>query len=296
MFGIFSFHRAYNEMRCAMKKLLICLILILLLCPRGVSASVEEPKVKADAALLYDMDRHVVLWQKGGDRPMAPASLIKVLNLLTAEPYISFDEDIVIGPLAQTVYNGQLMGITAGDVIRMDDLVYAMMLYSANDAAVAVADELAGDIAFYAILMDTKAWALGAVHTTSVNVNGYSDEKQKTTAYDLAVLGTAYMNNDRLKDFASAQSHTLQWLASEKEQEITNINKFLYSYEGATGLKTGTTNMAGKCLMATAEKNGKRYLAVALNSSDRYGDCMRMMDYGYREEGTISHEIIDDME
>ena len=154
-----------------MKKLLMCLILIGLFCPCGVEAYEEEPKVKADAALLYDMDRHVILWEKGGDRPMAPASLIKVLNLLTAEPYISFEEDIVIGPLAQTVYNGQLMGIAAGDVIRMDDLVYAMMLYSANDAAVAVADELAGDIAFYAILMDTKAWALGAVHTTSVNVN-----------------------------------------------------------------------------------------------------------------------------
>lgn len=279
-----------------MKKIILFLFAILLFCPCGVNAEMAEPKVKADAAMLYDMDDQRVVWEKDGDRPMAPASLIKVLNLLTAEPYISFDEDIVIGPLAQTVYNGQLMEIRAGDVVRMDDLIYAMMLYSANDAAVAVADELIGDIAFYAILMDVKAWALGAVHTTSVNVNGYSDEKQKTTAYDLAVIGTAYMNNERLRDFASAQSHRLQWLSPKKEQEITNINKFLYSYEGATGLKTGTTSMAGKCLIATAEKNGKRYLAVALNSSDRYGDCMQMMDYAYQEEGTLSYEIHDNLE
>lgn len=268
----------------------------LLSAPQEVAASILEPQVKADAALIYDMDRREVLWEKAGNVPMAPASLIKVLNLLTAEPYISFDEDIVIGPLARTVYSGQLMGLEAGDVVRMDDLVYAMMLYSANDAAVAVADELVGDIGFYAILMDTKAWALGAVHTTSINVNGYSDENQKTTAYDLAVIGTAYMDNERLRSFASASSHKLQWLSPKKEQEIQNINKFLASYDGATGLKTGTTNMAGKCLMATAEKNGKRYLAVALNSSDRYGDCIRMMDFAYQEEGALSHQIVDDLE
>lgn len=283
-----------------MKKTGICffLSLCLIFCFSSglAAASLEEPRVKADAALLYDMDRREVVWEKAGDAPMAPASLIKVLNLLTAEPYLSFEEDIVVGSLVREIYSGQLMGLEAGDVVRADDLVYAMMLHSANDAAVAVADALTGDIGFYAILMDTKAWALGAVHTTSVNVNGYSDEKQKTTAYDLAVIGTAFMDNGRLCDFASVQSHRLQWLSPEKELEINNINKFLASYEGATGLKTGTTDMAGKCLMATAEKNGKRYLAVALNSSDRYGDCIRMMDFAYREEGALSHDIVDDLE
>ncbi|MGM9567893.1 MAG: D-alanyl-D-alanine carboxypeptidase family protein [Clostridia bacterium] len=279
-----------------MKKTVLILMMIFLCFSSGVSGAEESPSVKADAALIYDMDEQMVLWQKEGNTPMAPASLIKVLNLLTAEPYLAFEEEIVIGPLAQTVYNGQLMGLSAGDVVKTDDLIYAMMLFSANDAAVAIADELTGNISFYAALMDTKAWALGAVHTTSVNVNGYSEENQKTTAYDLAVIGTAFMDNERLAGFAGARSHRLQWLAPEKEQEITNINKFLFSYEGATGLKTGTTSMAGKCLMASVEKNGKRYLAVALNSSDRYGDCIRMMDYAYQEEGALSAEIVDDME
>ena len=279
-----------------MKKTVLILMMIFFCFPCGLWGAEEDPTVKADAALIYDMDQGTVLWEKNSDAPMAPASLIKVLNLLTAEPYLSFDDEIVVGPLAQTVYNGQLMGLAAGDVVKAEDLVYAMMLFSANDAAVALADELTGSISFYAALMDTKAWALGAVRTTSVNVNGYSEEEQKTTAYDLAVIGAAYMDNERLAPFASAESHTLRWLTPKKEREIANINKFLYSYEGATGLKTGTTSMAGKCLMATGEKNGKRYLAVALNSSDRYGDCMRMMDYAYREGGVLSAEIVDDME
>jgi D-alanyl-D-alanine carboxypeptidase (penicillin-binding protein 5/6) len=227
------------------------------------------------------MEQSVILWEKAGETLMAPASLIKVLNILTAEPYIGFHDEVVVGPLTETVYNGQLMGLKSGDIVEVNDLLYAMMLFSANDAAVALADYLVDDIAFYAILMDTKAWALGAVHTTSVNVNGYSEEEQKTTAYDLAVIGTAFMGNQRLYQFPSTRSHTLTWLSPEKSLEVTNINKFLFSYDGATGLKTGTTAMAGKCLMATVEKNGKHYLAVVLNSSDRYGDCSRIMDYGF---------------
>ena len=277
-----------------MKKVWIFCFLIVFLSPCGVWGAVAEPEVKADAAIIYDMDRGEVIWEKSADQPMAPASLIKVLNLLTAEPYLSFEDVVTVGPLAETVYNGQLIGISEGDRLKSKDLVYAMMLFSANDAAVALADALAGDISFYSVLMDAKAWALGAVHTTSVNVNGYSDERQKTTAYDLAVIGSAYMNNKRLSSFAGESSYTIRWLNEEKTMDLTNINKFLYSYGGATGLKTGTTSMAGKCLMATVDKNGCRYLAVALNSSDRYGDCMRMMDYAYREEGSLSYEIVDD--
>ncbi len=257
-------------------------IFFLLLLSQGLAAAeTEEPQVKADAALLYDMEQNEILWEKAGETLMAPASLIKVLNILTAEPYVALHEEIVVGPLAETVYNGQLMGLKSGDIVKADDLLYAMMLLSANDAAVALADYLVDDISFYAILMDTKAWALGAVHTTSVNVNGYSEEEQKTTAYDLAVIGAAFMRNSRLCKFPATRSHTLTWLSPEKSMDITNINKFLFSYDGATGLKTGTTAMAGKCLMATVSKDGRHYLAVVLNSSDRYGDCIRIMDYGF---------------
>lgn len=258
-----------------------CIFILLLFSDGLCAVETGEPEVKADAALLYDMAQNEILWEKAGETLMAPASLIKVLNILTAEPYVGFNDEVVVGPLAETVYNGQLMGLKNGDIVNVDDLLYAMMLFSANDAAVALADYLVDDISFYAILMDTKAWALGAVHTTSVNVNGYSEEEQKTTAYDLAVIGAAFMSNKRLCTLPSTKSHTLTWRSPEKSLDVTNINKFLFSYDGATGLKTGTTAMAGKCLMATVSKNGHHYLAVVLNSSDRYGDCIRIMDYGF---------------
>ena len=256
----------------------------------------EEPEIKADAALLYDLDTATVLWQKEGSAPMAPASLIKVLNILTAAPYVTFEEETEIGPLTETVYSGQLLHLHTGDILKVQDLLYGMMLFSANDCAVALCDHLLGSVPHYAQLMDTKAWALGAVHTVSVNVNGYSDKAQKTTAEDLAVIGMAYMNQKALAKIAAAPGYTLRWQEPQKQLEIRNINQLLNAYAGATGLKTGTTDMAGKCLMATAERNGKRLLAVALNSSDRYGDCMRLLDYGYPTKGALAYDIVDTLE
>ncbi len=242
----------------------------------------EEPTVKADTAILMDGNTLEVLWEKNGDAPMAPASLIKVLNILTAVPYLEMTDHVMVGPLVETIYNGQMMGLEQGQILEASELIYGMLLWSANDAAVAMADHLVGDISFYAKLMDTKAWALGAVHTTSVNVNGYSDHSQMTTAYDMAILGAEFLRNDTLADMAKTTSHELTWLYPSQSREVNNINKFLFSYEGATGLKTGTTAMAGKCLMASAEREGRTLIAVALNSSARYEDCAAMMDYGFQ--------------
>ena len=103
-----------------------------------------------------------------------------------------------------------------------------------------------------------------------------------TTAYDMAILGAEFLRNDTLADIAKTTSHELTWLYPSQSREVNNINKFLFSYEGATGLKTGTTAMAGKCLMASAEREGRTLIAVALNSSARYEDCAAMMDYGFQ--------------
>ncbi|MEG1497612.1 MAG: hypothetical protein RR385_09605 [Clostridiales bacterium] len=263
-----------------MKKMMILLLVVICFqVPVGVLA--EEITVKADAALIMDMDTQEVLWEKEGETPMAPASLIKLLNILTAYPYIDFSEDIMVGPLAESLYAGQLLNLHQGDILEVGELIYGMMLYSANDAAIAMADYIVGDDVFYAALMDKKAWALGAIHTKSINVNGYSDVAQKTTAHDLGIIATAFMDNPTLAQIAGTKSHTFTWLSPQKGIPLTNINRFLYSYQGATGLKTGTTDMAGKCLIATAKRNEKSLLTVALNSSQRYEDCILMMDYGF---------------
>lgn len=262
--------------------LLILGFALIVLFPVAVSAEpLPEPEIRADAGLIMDIETKEVLWEDQGYVPKAPASLIKLLNILTAYPYIDFNDDIMIGPLVDTLYAGQLLNLTQGDMLEVGELVYGMMLYSANDAAVAMADYLTSDEVFYSKLMDKKAWALGAIATTSINSNGYSDPAQKTTAYDLAIIGCAFMEAPALAEIGATVSHKFTWLSPEKEVPLTNINRFLFSYDGATGLKTGTTDMAGKCLIATAERDGNKLLVVALNSSRRYEDCTLMMDYGF---------------
>ncbi len=243
--------------------------------------SLVPPEIKADAGLILNLENNQVLWEKEGWAPMAPASLIKLLNILTAYPYIDFSDKASIGPLVDHLYAGQLLGLHSGDIVETGELIYGMMLYSANDAAVAMADYLTSDEDFYCKLMDKKAWALGAVDTVSINSNGYSDTAQKTTAYDLAIIGAAFMSEDKLAAIAGTASHTFAWFEPKKELPLTNINRFIFSYAGATGLKTGTTDMAGKCLIATAQRDGDSLLVVALNSSQRYEDCTKMMDYGF---------------
>lgn len=264
-----------------MKRIRFALLLCFLCLLFPALPVAAEPEVRGDSALLLDSGSSEVLWEKNSREPMAPASLIKVLNILTARPFIQWTEQVMIGPLADTVYNGQMMDINCGEIIEAGELLYGMMLWSANDAAVALAEYLTNDLALYASLMDKKAWSLGAVHTVSINVNGYSDKEQLTTAYDLAILAQAFLNDQDLAAIAGTKSHTLTWIYPEKDQEIHNINQLLSSYEGATGLKTGTTLMAGKCLIASAVRDGKTLVAVTLNSSDRYGDCQRMLDYGF---------------
>lgn len=261
-----------------MKKIICGLLLIMLFSSPCYG---RELQVRADSAMLLNTETMEVLWEKNAEKSLAPASLIKLLNILTAYPYIDFADTVTVGALVDTLYAGQLIHLHQGDLMTTEEIIYAMMLYSANDAAVAMADYLVSDIDFYAALMDKKAWALGAMDTCSVNVNGYSDARQKTTVGDLAVIACAYQEKEALMTFASAKNHTLTWKSPQKEIEMANINRFLLSYEGATGLKTGTADLAGKCLIATAKRGETSLTAIVLNSSKRYEDCMLMMDYGF---------------
>ena len=263
-----------------MRKLLPALIIVIALLGIPSSLLAAEPVVRGDAAVLMNADGDL-LWQKNGEAAMAPASLIKILNILTAWPYLDPQAQVTVGPACDSIYNGQMMEIDCGEIVEAQELLYAMLLWSANDAALALAEYLVTDLDLYAALMDKKAWALGAVHTTSVNVNGYSDPAQLTSAYDLGVIAAAFLRDETLAAMAGEKSHRLTWVYPEKEREVGNINRFLYSYAGANGLKTGTTSLAGKCLIAGARRDGRQLLAVTLNSSDRYGDCAAMLDYGF---------------
>lgn len=263
------------------KWMIFCILAFLFAATTPVLAA--EPSVRADGALLLDAHSSDVVWEKNGWTHLAPASLIKLLNVITAWPYLSLDEEITIGPAVKDIYNGQMLNLQEGDVITADNLLHGILLWSANDGAVAMADYLVGDQKLYAALMDKKAWALGAVQTQSVNVNGYSDKEQYSTAYDLAVIAARVMEEAELAAIVATKSYEVKWVSGGDAMPITNTNKLLETYKDCNGVKTGTTSMAGKCLVASALREGKLLIAVVLNSSDRYGDARAMLDWGFSQ-------------
>ncbi len=240
-----------------------------------------EPTVKGRWRSFVGRQDGDVLWEKAGREPMAPASLIKLLNVITAWPYLLLDDEIAIGSATAKIYKGQLLSLKEGDVITVDNLLHGILLWSANDGAVALADHLVGDQSLYAALMDKKAWALGAVHTRSINVNGYSDKAQYSTAYDLAVISMRFLEEAELSMIVATDSYEVEWENKEETLAVQNTNKMLATYDGCNGVKTGTTSMAGKCLIASASREGRLLIAVVLNSSDRYGDAKAMLDWGF---------------
>jgi D-alanyl-D-alanine carboxypeptidase (penicillin-binding protein 5/6) len=168
---------------------------------------------------------------------------------------------------------GSRMGLVAGEELTILDLLHGLLIPSGNDAAVALADYIAGSEEDFVGMMNAKAQELGLTSTRFVNSHGLDAPGQLTTATDLAKLARAALENKTLAEIvtlrtASAAGHSLQ-----------NTNELLGVYEGADGVKTGTTDEAGECLVATVTRGGRRTLLVELGSTDRYSDARKLFDY-----------------
>jgi len=256
----------------------IFLFLIILAEPLSVGA---EPKVRAEAAVLIDGHTGEILWEKDAFKFRHPASTIKMLTCLIALELLELPDQVEIGERAHQTYVGQTIGLVKGDILTVADLVEASLLWSANDAAVALGEHIAGGPKLFSLLMYHKAWALGAYQSSFRNPNGYSVPGQYSTAYDLALIGRAAMNNKFFAETVQKREVELQWLNKPKTISLTNINKMLDYYPSSNGIKTGTTNAAGGCLVASAQQGEKWLIATVLGSSRRYADAAALFDYGF---------------
>lgn len=257
---------------------LILLISIVLIQPQYAGA---EPKVRAETAVLIDGYTGEILWEKEGHNFRHPASTVKMLTCLIALEQLKLTDQVEIGEKAHQTYVGQTIGLMKGDLITAEDLVEACLLWSANDAAVALAEHLTGDPKLFSLLMYHKAWALGAYRSSFRNPNGYSVPGQYSTAYDLSLIARAAMGNRFFSDTVNKHQVEIQWLNKSKTKTLSNTNKILDYYPSANGIKTGTTNAAGGCLVASAVKGDRWYIVTVLGSSRRYADAATLFDYGF---------------
>ena len=283
--------------------LLLCLMLAALSILRGFTASAAEftPATTADfdvpcaAAILVDEDSGTVLYEKNADARRPIASITKVMTLLlTFEALeagkISLDDFV---PVSENAYHmgGSQIWLEPGEEMTLNDMLKAICISSANDAAVAVAEYIGGSEPAFAEMMNARAAELGMTNTHFVNACGLDEPEHLSTARDVAAMSREMLlHHTEVRDYCSIWMDTLRGGATQ----LVNTNKLLKSYSGITGLKTGTTGKAGVCISASAERDGLRLIAVVLGAAsgkERFQAASTLLDYGFSHFESAAAEL-----
>lgn len=240
------------------------------------------PAIRAGAAVLIEARSGTVLFAKNGEMRRAPASTTKMLTAIVALEKGRLNQVIKVSKKAAAT-GGSSIWLKSGDRLTLGELLEGTMLRSGNDGSVAIAEGVAGSVEIFVNWMNLKAKEIGALQTNFKNPHGLRAPSHYTTALDLALIARYGLANPQFARLVSKKEGHLQWLDRQRQVEIKNTNRLLWYLQGADGVKTGTTNEAGHCLVASATRDGKQLIAVALNSGDRWGDCVRLLEYGFEK-------------
>jgi len=260
-------------------------------------ASSQPPEIIGTTGILIDANSGKILYNKNIDFQLEPASTTKMMTCLLALENLDMDTVVTIDAITPFT-EGSRIYLLEGEEITVENLLYALMLESANDAAVALAIEIAGSVEEFAVMMNARAKELGALNTTFLNPNGLHEEGHVTTVYDLAMIAKSAMKNEQFRTLVSTYRHVIPATNKQEERYMYNTNRLIYDektqvpvlgvnrpakYDGAIGIKTGYTSHAQSCLVSGALRDGTELIAVVLQSSDagRFGDCIAMLDYGF---------------
>ncbi|MDD2217419.1 MAG: D-alanyl-D-alanine carboxypeptidase [Eubacteriales bacterium] len=265
-----------------------------------VYAEPALPVVEGEAALLMDAKSGEILYDKNMNELFEPASTTKMITCILALENLKQDEVITID--SETEFTeGSRIYLQEGEKMSVKDLLHALMLESANDAAVALAKAVSGSTEEFSKLMNKKAKQIGAKKPQFVNPNGLHEEGHLASAYDLAMIAKYGMQNKEFRKLVSTYKYQMSATNIRPERTevpMYNTNRLLYDkstkmyvngvlteakYKGTTGIKTGYTSSAGGCLVASAKKDGTELIAVVLKSSNlgRFSDCVTLLEYGF---------------
>ncbi len=258
--------------------ILLIVTLFLILSYTIASAKESALGVSAKAAVLYEPETKSFIYAKNQSERLPMASTTKIMTALVAAEITPLDEKVKIDSRAVGT-EGSSAYLTDGEILTMEDLLYALLLRSANDAAEAIAYHISGSIEDFSALMNERAVTMGLCDTHFKNPHGLDDKEHYTTASELAVIAAEALKNDTVRKIASTYKYTSD--SGDKTRTYVNHNKLLKSYEGAIGLKTGYTKRCGRCLVGAAERDGLTFITVTLDASDDWNDHRRMLDLGF---------------
>ena len=252
---------------------------ILLVVLFSSSATAEEVgRISGRAGVLYEPESGRILFGKNENARLPMASTTKIMTALVAAERASIDELVGIDARAVGV-EGSSAYLKEGEVLTLEELLYALLLQSANDAAVAIACHIGGSIEGFAEMMNGKAAELGLVDTHFENPHGLDADGHYTTAKELATVAAEAMKNQLLREIFATRKRS--FTNGERSRTYVNHNKLLQLYDGAVGVKTGYTRRCGRCLVGAAERDGLTLLSVTLDAPDDWRDHARMLDFGF---------------
>jgi D-alanyl-D-alanine carboxypeptidase (penicillin-binding protein 5/6) len=267
----------------------------------------ETPSIMGSSSCVIDGWSGAVIYDKDSKLQRSPASTTKMMTCLLTIENLSLETQVVIDKEVIAT-GGNTLNFTEGEIISVKDLVYAMMVYSANDAAVALAKEVSGSVSAFADLMNQRAKELGAENTNFVNPHGLTEDGHLSTAYDLAMIAKGCMENPLFRDICKRPSYKMAANFKSAEREVFTTNLLLsqepimvtvggvlrpIQYEGCVGIKTGSTLAAGYCLVAAATKEKTTFISVVLNSGslERFSDSIALLDWSY--DNYRSYQTVD---
>ena len=265
-------------------RLLLCLLLVGALLIPSCLAAAEPPEITAPSMVLMEASTGTVLAEKNAHEARPPASVTKIMALLLIfeamdQNRFTLETPVTVGEAAAGKGGSQIF-LEVGEVMPVGDLIKSIVVASANDATCAMAEFMAGSESAFVQLMNQRAAELGMEDTVFVNCTGLEAEGHVTSAYDIALMSRALLQHEEIR------SYTTIWMDSVRDGAfgLTNTNRLIRLYNGATGLKTGFTSQAGYCISATAERNGMELICAIMGeatSDDRTATARAMLDYGF---------------
>jgi len=275
-----------------MRQFIAATLILLVLIWSVPAVAAEELQIEAEAAVVLDGETGRVLWAKNPHLPLPPASTTKIMTILLGLELGKPEEVVTVSQLAAS-QEGSRVYLGAGEEYTLRELLYAVQLASANDAAVAVAEHLAGSVEEFARLMNRRARELGALNTNFVNPNGLPDPEHRTSAYDLALIARKALEYPEYREMVTTKCYPMSWPGHEEERQLWNRNKLLEIYEGADGVKTGYTTEAGHTFVGSATRGGRQLISVVLGSSNEgvWTDTVKLLDYGF--ENYANYELVE---
>jgi serine-type D-Ala-D-Ala carboxypeptidase (penicillin-binding protein 5/6) len=245
----------------------------------------EVPSIKGRAAIVVDLTAGQILYQQNQSTRYAEASLTKMMTAMVAADLTPLDTVITV-PEAATQVEPNRMGISTGEKLTVRELLEGMLLDSGNDAAEAIAMGIV-DRPTFINFMNQKATALHLRSTHFTNPSGLDDTEHYSSAYDLAVVGAALLADyPDLRAIVGSKQVSIYATPQHKAFDPINIDRLLWTYPGAIGIKPGYTGAAGYCLAAAANRNGRTILVVVLGSTQHFTDAATLLDFGFRHPVT----------